>query len=75
MTEEELQELINFLVSELKILREGYNKLCTIYDTIHAKVEDDVDYYGVKHQLLDWDVELIDDEEQTGGTERKEREE
>ena len=66
MTEEELQELINFLVSELKILREGYNKLCTIYDTIHAKVEDDVDYYGVKHQLLD-------DEEQTGGTERKER--
>ena len=27
MTKKELQELINFLVSELKRLREGYNKL------------------------------------------------
>ena len=85
MTKKELQELINFLVSELKRLREGYNKLsdeafnnrmnknkfygmcrkaddkaeryggllCTIYDTIHAKVEDDIDYYDVIHQLVD----------------------
>lgn len=27
--------------------------LATIYDTIHAKVEDDVDYYDVIHQLID----------------------
>ncbi len=85
MTKEELQAQINFLVSELKRLREGYNKLsdeafnartsknmfyemwrkaddkaeryggllATIYDTIHAKVEDDVDYYDVIHQLID----------------------
>ena len=85
MTKKELQEQINFLVSELKRLREGYNKLsveefnnrtqklrfygmyqkadekaeryggllCTIYDTIHEKVEDDVDYYDVIHQLID----------------------
>ena len=74
MTEKELQTQINFLVSELKILREDYNKLskakntfyemwlkadekaeryggllCTIYDTIHAKVEK----YDVIYQLVD----------------------
>ena len=27
--------------------------LCTIYDTIHAKTEDDVDYYDVILQLID----------------------
>ena len=85
MTKKELQEQINFLVSELKRLREGYSKLsdeafndrlnknkfygmwrkadekaeryggllCTIYYTIHAKAEDDVDYYDVIHQLID----------------------
>ena len=85
MTKKELQEQINFLVSELKRLREGYSKLsdeafkhrieknnfyrmwrkadekaeryggllCTIYDIIHAKVEDDVDYYDAIHQLID----------------------
>ena len=85
MTKKELQEQINFLVSELKRLREGYSKLsdeafndrlnknkfygmwrkadekaeryggllCTIYYTIHAKAEDDVDYYAVIHQLID----------------------
>lgn len=85
MTKKELQEQINFLVSELQRLRGGYNKLsdealndrlnknkfygmwrkadekaeryggllCTIYDTIHAKVEDEVDYYDVIHQLID----------------------
>jgi len=85
MTKKELQEQINFLVLELKRLREGYNKLsdeafndkinkvkfygmwqkaddkaeryggllCTIYETIHAKVEDDVDYYDMIHELID----------------------
>lgn len=87
MTKKELQAQINFLVSELKRLREGYNKLSdealndrlnknkfygmwkkadekaercggllwTIHDTIHAKDEDEVDYYDVIHQLIhDW---------------------
>ena len=85
MTKEELQAQINFLVSELERLRNGYNKLSdeafndrtqklrfygmyqkadekaeryggllsTIYDTIHAKVEDDVDYFDVIHTLID----------------------
>lgn len=85
MTEKELQEQINFLIDELKRLREGYNKLSdeafidrldknkfyrmwqkaddkaeryggllyTIYDTIHAKVEDDVAYYDMIHGLID----------------------
>ena len=85
MTKKELQAQINFLISELKRLREGYNKLSdeafndkmdkikfhgmwrkadekaeqyggllyTIYETIHAKVEDEVDYYDVIHQLID----------------------
>lgn len=85
MTKKELQAQINFLVSELKRLREGYSKLsdeafndrinknkfygmwrksddkaeryggllATIYDIIHAKREDDVDYYDAIHQLID----------------------
>ena len=85
MTKKELQAQINFLVSELERLRNGYNKLsdesfndrinknkfygmwrkaddkveryggllATIYDTIHARVEDDVDYYDVIHTLID----------------------
>ena len=93
MTEKELQAQINFLVSELERLRNGYEKLSdeafndrinknkfygmwrkaddkaeryggllsTIYDTIHAKVEDDVDYYDVIHQLIDdwYEQEII----------------
>ena len=92
MSKKELQAQINFLVDELKRLRESYGKLsneafndrtqklrfygmwrkadekaeryggllCTIYDTIHAKVEDDVDYYDVIHQLIDdWYQEEI----------------
>ena len=93
MTKEELQSQINFLVSELERLRNGYNKLsdeafndrtqklrfygmyqkaddkaeryggllATIYDTIHAKVEDDVDYFDVIHTLIDdwYDEEII----------------
>ena len=94
MTKKELQEQINFLIDELKRLREGYSKLsveefnnrtqklrfygmwrkadekaeryggllCTIYDTIHAKVEDDVDYYDVIHQLID---DWYEEEKQT----------
>ena len=85
MTKEELQAQINFLVSELERLRNGYNKLsdeafndrtqklrfygmyqkadekaeryggllATIYEIIHASVEDDVDYYDAIHQLID----------------------
>ena len=93
MTKKELQSQINFLVSELERLRNGYNKLsdeafndrinknkfygmwrkaddkaeryggllATIYDTIHAKVEDDVDYFDVIHTLIDdwYESEII----------------
>ena len=85
MTKKELQAQINFLVSELERLRNGYNKLSdesfnhqinklnysemyrkaedkagrygglliTIYEIIHAKREDDVDYYDAIHRLID----------------------
>ena len=93
MTKKELQAQINFLVSELERLRNGYNKLSdeafndrinknkfygmwrkadekaeryggllvTIYDTIHARVEDDVDYFDVIHTLIDdwYESEII----------------
>ena len=93
MSKKELQAQINFLVSELQRLRNGYNKLSdeafndrtqklrfygmyqkaddkaeryggllsAIYDTIHAKKEDDVDYYDVIHTLIDnwYDEEII----------------
>lgn len=93
MTKKELQAQINFLVSELERLRNGYNKLsdeafndrinknkfygmwrkaddkaeryggllATIYDTIHARVEDDVDYFDVIHTLIDdwYESEII----------------
>ena len=93
MTKEELQAQINFLVSELERLRNGYNKLsdeafndrtqklrfygmyqkadekaeryggllATIYEIIHASVEDDVDYYDAIHQLIDdwYESEII----------------
>lgn len=93
MTKKELQAKINFLVSELQRLRNGYEKLSeeafndrmnknkfygmlrkaddkaekycdlllTIYDTIHARMEDDVDYYDVIHTLVDdwYDEEII----------------
>ena len=86
MTKKELQAQINFLVDELKRLREGYNKLsdeatndrkyknkfyemwrekaekaerygrllCTIYDIIHAKAEDDVDYDAIRKWIDNW---------------------
>ena len=85
MTKKELQAQINFLISELERLRNGYNKLSdeafndkidkikyqrmcqkadekaeryggllvTIHEIIHAKREDDVDYYDAIHQLID----------------------
>ena len=93
MTIKELQAQINFLVSELEHLRNGYNKLSdesfnnimsknkfyemwrksdekaeryggllvTIYEIIHAKREDDVDYYDAIHQLIDdwYESEII----------------
>ena len=93
MTEKELQAQINFLLDELRNLRDAYKKLSdeafndrmnknkfygmwrkadekaerygglliTIYNTIHTKVEYDVDYYDVIHQLIDdwYDEEII----------------
>lgn len=85
MTKKELQAQINFLVSELEHLRNGYHKLSdeafndrinknkfygmwrkadekaeryggllvTIYEIIHAKQDDNYDYYDVIHQLID----------------------
>ena len=106
MTKKELQELINFLVSELKILREGYNKLSddasndrlsknkfyemwrkadekaeqyggllvAIHEIIQAHYTgDDVDYDAIRKLIDDWYVEFDDADDQTGGTERKER--
>lgn len=93
MTKKELQAQINFLISELRGLREGYNKLSdeafndrinknkfygmwrksdekaerygglliAIYEIIHTKKEDDVDYYDAIHQLIDdwYESEII----------------
>ena len=93
MTKKELQAQINFLVSELKRLREDYSKLSDeafndkidkikyqriyqeaddkaeryggllviIHEIIHAKREDDVDYYDAIHQLIDdwYESEII----------------
>ena len=106
MTKKELQELINFLVSELKILREGYNKLSddasndrlsknkfyemwrkadekaeqyggllvAIHEIIQAHYTgDDVDYDAIRKLIDDWYVEFDDADDQTGGTERKQR--
>lgn len=93
MTKKELQAQINFLVSELEHLRNGYHKLSdeafndrinknkfygmwrkadekaeryggllvTIYEIIHAKQDDNYDYYDVIHQLIDdwYEQEII----------------